>query len=128
MSFILANQTYLTKPMRKFEMEYEIINPSDKAFITAESFKTACIATAILGSGRYGLKGDGKTMPVLIFATGWFLDTFKQDIEEAVREIDDKLLKEAFLSVRLESKRSSLNDIVGRAKELAELLEKKGEK
>ena len=44
-------------------MKYEIINPSDKCFITAHDERLAKIACAVLGQGWYGLRyQDGDTV------------------------------------------------------------------
>ena len=108
-------------------MKYEIINPSDKCFMESDDFKTACVCNAILGEGLYGLRevGGNKVMPIMRFATGWFLDTFKQNVEEAMKEIKPEEMAKIFHSVKLAyEERSSINDIVGRAKELAEICDR----
>lgn len=109
------------------KMKFEIINPSDKCFMEADDFKTACVCNVILGEGYYGLQEvDGiNTMPPIKFATGWFLDTFKQNIMDAIKELKPEDAIKVFSSVRLAYEEpSSLNDIVGRAKALAEYLKK----
>ena len=111
-------------------VKYEIMNPSDKCFIEGTDFKTVCLATIFLGEGKYGLqRADGQpdgSMPPIIFAKGWFLDRFGQTVEEAIKTCDKNALKDVLKTVELEGERSSLNDIVGRAKDIVEMLEKKG--
>ena len=113
---------------------YEVMQPSDKCFIEGTDFKTVCIATILLGEGKYGLRrADGQpdsSMPPIIFAKGWFLERFGQKIEDAIKIIDKKALIDVLKTVRLEGDRSSLNDIIGRAegwvKDLENSTEKKG--
>lgn len=39
-------------------MKYEIINPSDKCFITSDDERLAEIVCVMLGNGSYGLKDE----------------------------------------------------------------------
>lgn len=100
------------------KLKFEIINPSDKCFIEGDNFKTVCVATAIVGAGQYGLEEiDGDlSMPVLIFATGWFEDEFKQNIESAMAEVPKIDIAEVLDTVKLKGEQTSMNDIVGLAK------------
>jgi len=111
-------------------MKYEIINPSDEATIEGESFREVCIATIILGEGKYGLEPESKDikfhMPPVIFAKEWFEKTFSQTLSEAIREINIFDLKRIFKTVRLVNERTSLNDIEGYAKILVSEIEDRG--
>ena len=53
-------------------MKYEIINPSDKAIIEGDDFKMVCIATIILGEGKYGLEAENKDTK-LMPPKGWLM-------------------------------------------------------
>ena len=109
-------------------MEYEIINPSDKAYISGNDLKRVCVATIILGDGLYGLsmKDGHNIMPVVRFAKNWFKEKFDQPIADAIEEcIQREDFYKIFESVRLDSERTSLNDIVGRAKNLAKMVKRK---
>jgi hypothetical protein len=105
---------------RRGEMLFEIINPSDKAFIEASIFEVACVAVSILGEGQYGLKevdGDNK-MPVFLFGNPdyFFKNKFGKTFEEVLVSTDRDEIVKALESVRLEGERTSLNDIVGAAR------------
>jgi hypothetical protein len=104
---------------------YEISNPSDECYIEGDDVKTVCIATIILGNGYYGLtEVDGEfSMPPPIFATGWFKSEFGEDISvDLLLTVDQAALKAAMLTVELADERTSMNDIVGRARAWAERL------
>ena len=105
-------------------MIFEIINPSDKCYIEGDDFKTVCIATILLSEGGFGLQEvDGeRTMPPLIFAESWFVDTFGQDFGTAINEASKSELASILSTVSLVEECTSLNDIVGKAKYYAEQL------
>lgn len=48
---------------------YEIVNPSDKVLLQADDELTACVATLLLGQGKYGLRDQaGETvLSIMIF-------------------------------------------------------------
>ncbi|MDH5665949.1 MAG: hypothetical protein OEY10_06605 [Nitrosopumilus sp.] len=99
-------------------MKFEIINPSDEAYIEGE-FKICCLATLIFGNGKYALKEiDGDLeMPLLLFGTAdeWLKKQFGKSFEELLNETSKEELGKALLSVHLVKKRSSLNDFTSRA-------------
>lgn len=107
---------------------YEIMNPSDKCFIEGTDFKTVCIATIFLGEGKYGLEQiEPKgylSMPPIIFAKSWFSERFGQTVEEAIKTSDKNSLRDVLSTVKLAGEQSSLNDIVGRAKDMVKMLGK----
>jgi len=115
----------ISKSKVKKLLRFEIMQPSDKCFVEGDDFKTVCIATIILGEGKYGLQEvDGELhMPPVIFSTHWFKTAFGETEKEAIQLIDPMKLIPIFKSVKLAGKISSLNDIEGRAKELASFLE-----
>lgn len=106
-------------------MKFEIINPSDKAFIEGENFETVCLAIAILSRGQYGLQevDGGKHMPILMFSDGWWLKEFGRTIDNSIEHISKKEIAKTLRTVRLAYERSSLTDIVGIANNLAKHLE-----
>jgi len=105
--------------------KYEIINPSDECYIEGEEFKTVCVATVILGEGLYGLQEvDGElSMPPIVFAKGWFLDTFGVNYGEATKAVDRQHIKTVLSTVKLSAERTSLNDIEKHAKRLVALMD-----
>lgn len=102
-------------------MKFEIINPSDKAYIEGD-FDVCCIATLLFGHGYYGLKQvDGKLeMPVLLFgAEEWFKSEFNKSVKEVFDDLSREELSAALQSVHLAGERSSLNDFTSLAHRLA---------
>jgi len=109
-------------------MRFEIINPSDKAFCEASDYKTACIAITTFSQGKYGLKqcdgdGDFKMPPIFFSGVGWFVIQFSESFEKICDEIDRKEVINVLRSIQLEGERTSLNDIVGIAKVVANEIE-----
>ena len=135
---------------------FEIINMSDPYSLKTDDWKSACIATMLLGGGAYGLeeyKGE-RVMPIFLFggADAWVqehfgcsVDKFVEDMdrpaviaaldsvligspgeraefEDILEAIDDPEKKKAIIEKRHDRKRSSMNDIGGRAEALAERL------
>ena len=51
-------------------MKYEIVNPSDKCYISSENEKVAKFACLIIGNGKYGLKNaeTGKAYYLFTFS------------------------------------------------------------
>lgn len=108
-------------------MRYEIINPSDKCYITAEDPVLAKIACAALGGGWYGLKAEtGETiihpLESMEENTGMRTEELTSYINEHVPEII-----RVFRSFEYDVDRTSLNDIGGLAARLADFLENKKE-
>ena len=109
-------------------MRYEIVNPSDKCFISADDVRLAKVACAMLGYGIYGLKDadDQLVMGIL------------EPLDEAVGLKDEAALVDfidrnkpelakVFRSFEYEGEQTSLNDIGGLAARFAAALEAKEE-
>jgi hypothetical protein len=117
-------------------MKFEIINPSDPYHMEAPDLVVAAVAACFLGDGKYGLKGldeADQDMPIFIFggADEWFIKKFGmnyQDTAEKLLEHRNEELAAAFDSVSLQrAERSSLNDIGGRAKAIAQAVRRKAQ-
>ena len=108
-------------------MRYEIINPSDKCYITAEDPVLAKIACCALGRGWYGLKAE--TGEVIIYP----LESLEKNTGMRTEELTAYLTEHAqeivqvFRSFEYETERTSMNDIGGYAARLADALENKKE-
>ena len=107
-------------------MKYEIINPSDKCYITADDPVLAKIACAVLGKRLYGLRSEtGETtmypFDSLAKSTGMKTADLSAYINEHVLE-----LAKVFRSLEYETERTSFNDIGGYSESLADAIEKKG--
>ena len=103
------------------ETRGEIYNPSDKAFIDVADPKAACAAVLFLSHGKYALKGEGVDMPVFwpgSDACMWWLDTFGVGLSQYL-EGHKQDVAAALESVELAGERTSMNDIMGRAKAYA---------
>lgn len=104
------------------ESRFEIINPSDKAFIEGD-FKSCAIATMLYGGPAYGLKKEKgeAAMPITLAAwRSWFQDEFEQSFTECWNDVGTESVIEALESVELGWERTSLNDFTSRAHELAD--------
>lgn len=138
-------------------MIYEIINPSDKYTLETDNFELACLATILLGKGRYALtdESDNEAMPIFMFGghEAWFQEKFGKSLEDISNETDDLELATVLRSVLLgdrvvyqsmlkfidpdkqqafrdhwhNERRTSLNDIGQRAWGYADALEKRGQ-
>ncbi len=114
-------------------MEYEIINPSDPYRMTADRLDVAAVAVCLLGDGKYAAKprGEGEEVPMFLFTSpdSWFIERFAMsyaDTANTIIEHRGEELARVFDSVTLErAERSSLNDIGGRAKALAQAVRRK---
>ena len=111
-------------------MKFEIINPSDEAYIEGE-FKLCCLATLLFGEGKYSLKQvDGDLeMPILMFGglEDWLKKTFdKSSLDELFDDVSPQSLGKTLLSVHLARERTSLNNFTEHAHTLGkQLLSKK---
>lgn len=110
-------------------MKYEIINPSDKCFITSENESVARFCNLLLGQGMYGLqREDGTDADYIHF--GYSQECLDTDYEGNFKEFSyrhAKEIAECFASFKYASERTSLNNIGGRAKDLAEIFKKRAE-
>lgn len=110
-------------------MKFNVINPSDPYTMEADDLEIAAVAVSILGNGKYPLEGlddaRGQDVPPFLFGghDEWFTEkfggTYEQIAERAITTRADALAR-AFESVTLQSeRRSSMNNIGGRAAEYA---------
>lgn len=104
-----------------FIPEFEIINPSDEAYIKGD-FKTCCLATILFGDGKYALKEVGGNREMPLFLLGgeekWLTEQFGKPVDELMDDVGREAIAEALLSVRLARKRTSLNNFVSYANRL----------
>ena len=102
-------------------MKYEIINPSDKCYITAEDDKTAAVAVYLLGNSWYGAKNAETGESVL----GVFQEPFGTEaaLELFLKEHIEDLTK-AFESFEYDGEPTSLNAIGERAASMGKALRK----
>lgn len=115
-------------PAEEKKRKYEIINPSDKCYITAEK-ATACMAALYLGKGKYGLS-DAETgedvLPIFLFGSDkaldqWAVDNYGELFGEFAKKqnANPAKLAEAFESFKYPHERSSMNNIGAYAASLA---------
>lgn len=112
--------------------KWDLINPSDAVEFETSDFGMAVLVTVLLGNGQYGareIEGD-REVPIMLFgvdaefvakATGHAtLDEFLTD----VRQNRGEELAAVFDTVGYPGAngRTSLNNIVGRARKIAEVL------
>ena len=109
-------------------MKFEIINPSDEAYIEGD-FKTCVLATLFFGEGKYALrevgengqhKDGGLEMPLLFLTDPdvWLKKTFGKPLEELLKEVTHKEIADVLLTVHLAGERSSMNDFTKYANDL----------
>ena len=115
-------------------MKFEIINPSDACTLYAPDLEIAAVAVSFLGDGKYQLEGlddaAGQGVPAFMFGghDEWFSSKFGmsfQDTAEHVLYHRNEELAETLDSVTLRGARSSMNDIAGRARSLAQAVRRK---
>jgi len=115
-------------------MKFEIINPSDACTMYAPDLEVAAVAVSFLGDGKYPLEGlddaAGQGVPAFLFGghDEWFSAKFGmsfQDTAEHVLNHRNEELATALDSVMLRGTRSSMNDIAGRARALAQAVRRK---
>ena len=103
-------------------MRYELVNPSDRYYLTAPTKEIACVAAIILGEGRYGLKDEitGETvLPVLLLASAkqideWSVAAFGAPLDTVLKRGNLPAVADAMQSVAdslPEDRRSSMNNI-----------------
>lgn len=112
-------------------MKYDLINPSDPYTLEADDHEIAAVAVCLLGNGKYPADALGddankdNNVPAFLFGghDEWFEARFGANYEgvaERVLTTRADALARAFESVKLGRKeRSSLNNIGGKALELA---------
>ena len=108
-------------------MKFEIINPSDKCFITADDERLAKIVCTVLGQGWYGLRyQDGDTVMYPLQPLDEALGADEDTINAIIDENRDKLA-EVFDSFEYEDERTSLNNIGATAMAYAKALRRETE-
>ncbi len=115
-------------------MKFEIINPSDACTMHAPDLEVAAVAVSFLGDGKYPLEGlddaAGQGVPAFLFGghDEWFSSKFGmsfQDTAEHVLNHRNEELATTLDSVTLRGTRTSMNDIGGRARALAQAVRRK---
>ena len=119
-------------------MKFDICNPSDPYTMEAPDLEIAAVAVSLLGDGRYPLTGlgddKGQDVPPFLFGghDEWFTSKFGMNFEETVTKAirhRSQELAAALDSVTLQSsRRTSMNDIGGRAEDLAKAVRQKAAK
>lgn len=103
-------------------MKFEIINPSDEAYLEADDFENAVLSCVVIGDG-YALKQvDGELeMPIPLFSDFevWFQKQFGKTFEESLKKMNKKEIKKILESVHLKGERTSLNDFTKYAHAMA---------
>ena len=122
------------RQQRRESMKFEIINPSDACTMYAPDLEVAAVAVSFLGDGKYPLEGlddaAGQGVPAFLFGghDEWFSSKFGmsfQDTAEHVLNQRNEELAAALDSVALRRTRTSMNDIAGRARALAQAVRRK---
>lgn len=130
-----ARRREATTPKAEALATYEIVNPSDEAYLDAPDFTSAIAAALVLGEGDYGLREvlpdprvrSARVMPAFPMAslsqvTAWIKGTTGYASIDQLLTAKIPELAVILETVRLKHERSSMSDIVGRAKELARLM------
>jgi hypothetical protein len=112
-------------------MRFNLINPSDPYTLEADDFEIAAVTVCLLGDGKYPADalGDdankGYNVPAFLFGghDEWFQSrfggTFEAVADRCLKDRTDAVAR-CFESVTLNSfRRSSLNNIGGRARDMA---------
>lgn len=107
-------------------MKYEIINPSDKCYISSENEKVAKYACLLIGNGMYGLHNaeTGESVfPAYIFAMSveQILLEFGEPLGDFF-EHNKKEIAECLNTFEYATERTSLNDIGKAARTIYKLV------
>lgn len=116
-------------------MKFDLVNPCDPYTMEADDLQVAAVACCLLGNGKYALTGlgDDAGQDVPVFLIGghdeWFVQKFGMNYEDtathALNHRNDALAR-AFESVTLgREERSSMNDIGGKARDIAQAIRRK---
>lgn len=112
-------------------MEYEIGNPSDKCYVSADEDIVASAVVLFLGNGKYFINdADDKQLPTFFMLGGDPEEAFKNRFDVTLSEFlshNESLIKMADCcsSFRYAGERSSMNNIGAAAKALEEQLRKR---
>lgn len=100
-------------------MKFEIINPSDKCYISSENEKVAKFCCLLLGDGKYGLDNANTGETVFhIYLFGMSDEVIIEEFGEPLNlflEHNKKQIAECFRSFEYAGERTSLNNIGARA-------------
>ena len=105
-------------------MKYEIINPSDKCYITTDIPVVAAICCGLIGRGTYGLwdeTGNRFIQPMVPIEKQL---NITNDEMYALLKKHNRDIYECFRSFEYDTEPTSCNDIGARAKSWADLFEK----
>ena len=106
-------------------MRYEIINPSDKCFVSGDNFEAVCAAVALLGEGRYALESEDTktTMPFFMFGglDEWWVEKFGRKFQ-AYFDSAKSDIATVLDTFKYNGERSSMNNIGAYAERLAKRL------
>lgn len=109
-------------------MKFEIMNPSDEAYIEG-SFEACCLATLLHGDGSYALQqvGGDLWMPPLFLGglDEWCMKQFGKSFEAFSETVPEEEVRDALLSVHLARERTSCNDFTSHAHHLGNLFDTK---
>lgn len=105
-------------------MKYEIINPSDKCYITSDEPFAAMISCMLIGCGWYGLKDEEGTVVLPPFVPVEKMLNISGD--ELKGKVENNRIKiyECLRSFEYDSTPTSCNNIGSAAKYHADMLEK----
>lgn len=109
-------------------MKYEIINPSDKCFISSDNERVAKFCCLLLGRGMYGLENaeTGETaFPICLFRMSKkiIIEEFGEPLQDFLKNHRLEIV-ECFKSFEYASERTSLTNIGERARIWCEELTK----
>lgn len=101
-------------------MKYEIINPSDKCFISSDNERVAKFCCLLLGNGMYGLENTETketVFPIYLFGMSEKvkIEEFGEPLELFL-DNNRKQIAECFKSFEYASERTSINNIGKRAR------------
>lgn len=103
-------------------MKYEIINPSDKCYISSENERIAKYSCLLIGNGKYGLKKAETQESVLsIYLFGISEEEILQEFGEPLEEFfehNKKEIAECINTFEYAGERTSINNIGLTAKQL----------
>ena len=100
--------------------KYEIINPSDKCYISSENKQVAKFCCMLLGEGKYGLENaetGADVFPIYLFGISEqvIIEEFGESLADFLKH-NKKDIIECLDTFEYASERTSLNNIGARAK------------
>lgn len=101
-------------------VKYEIINPSDKCYISSGNEKVAKFCCLLLGEGKYGLENaetGADVLPIYLFGISEqvIIEEFGESLADFLKH-NKKDIIECLDTFEYASERTSLNNIGARAK------------